>query len=198
MADSLAGLFGNAPAPKIVGLDPTTQKLMNDQAQRAIGENPADIAGQLNAGTDKAAASLAGPSSDQQAAGTGSDPSVLRAIRNQYSQMNNQDLSQLKQSNANQAQFMHGQRMQDAARSMLAQQQVQTQNYAALSQAYQANEMARAQTISSLINLGSTAYTMNKTGTNRKNASLKSEFNAGQINENPMDGAMNDSGQMNG
>jgi hypothetical protein len=89
---------------------------------------------------------------------------MLQAIRNQYQGMAGKDTNQLMRQNQINAQFQHGQMLSDYARSALAQQQVQTQNYEQLSNAYQQNTMARGQMISSLINMGTDAYAMNKSG----------------------------------
>lgn len=163
----IGGLFGGGgPQQNIVPLDSGTSELLNSGVNRVANQTPGQLAGENNQAAQTAAKSFqqSPAQTSQQAAQTGSNPAMLQAIRNQYQGMAGKDTNQLMRQNQINAQFQHGQMLSDYARSALAQQQVQTQNYEQLSNAYQQNTMARGQMISSLINMGTDAYAMYKSG----------------------------------
>jgi hypothetical protein len=158
----VGGMFGRDPKLNTVDLDKGTSALVDASAQRVIHETPEQIRQQLTQGIGT---ELPQMPIEQQAAQSGQDPNLLGAIRRQYSAKANQSVQRLKDQAHLDAQLEKGKRMSEFSRVAIARQQVQTQNFEALAQAYQQNQAARAQMISSLINLGGTAYALHSMNT---------------------------------
>jgi hypothetical protein len=186
----IGGLFGGGPQQNIVPLDSGTSELLNSGVNRVANQTPGQLAGENNQAAQTAAKSFqqSPAQTSQQAAQTGSNPAMLQAIRNQYQGMAGKDTNQLMRQNQINAQFQHGQMLSDYARSALAQQQVQTQNYEQLSNAYQQNTMARGEMISSLIDLGTNTYAYGKTHPNSKLGQWMNGTNTGSGTFNSGDG----------
>lgn len=139
-----------------VPLDSATQGLINDQATRATST---DYGGLLNKNVQAqgSAAMASQPSAQQTAAKFGSaggDPSTIQAIRNQYNKTAQKSINQIVQRNNWQAPMTQADQLKQAAQGALAQQQVETQNYEGLMNAYNDNLNARAHVISSVLSLG--------------------------------------------
>lgn len=154
-ANFASNLFGgsNGPSYNVVPLDPGTQKLINTQASTATDPN---AAAKLNAGVAEAGnqGMETEAQANQKAASSGESPGMLQAIRNQYNQQAGKSIQNLIRGNQVNADIVRGQWMSDAAKSAIAQQKVQTQNYENLSNAMNAVEMARAQALSQILGVG--------------------------------------------
>ena len=153
----VGGLLGDGPQANIVGLDRDTKRMINEGTQRAINATPESISAQMMAGAEPAAKGLAMPDAAQTAGSTGQDEGMLRAIQNKFRGETAKDLRKFRTQSDMQSKILKGQRMQQMSQQALMQQNVQTQNFAMLSQAYQQNEAARAQVISSIIGVGTNA-----------------------------------------
>lgn len=175
MAGLLGGLFGQAPDPKVVALDPETQGLIyqgSENAMRPEGDFQADI----NQGIERSGTLGANPSQlMQNAAGLGYDGSngggdiyndALRSVYNQKSGLNQENQ---KWDNKLQAQSQQTKKLRSAAIQAMGQQRAATANFEMLTQAYNQNEMARAQFVSSLFQAGGTAYSINKMKPTQRN-----------------------------
>lgn len=162
----VGGVFGGSPQPTPVGLDKDTTKLINSGAQRNINQTSGDIENQMTSGVQNAVNSIGG-NLDQEAARTAQDPHLLQAIQNQYRGRTASDLNRFKNQMDMQSRIAKGDRMSQFAQTALAQQQVQTGNYEMLANAYQQNQAARADVISSVIGLASTAQVMQAAKANR-------------------------------
>jgi len=162
MAGLLDGLTGGSgPSLNIVPLDPGTQNLIKGQIGNST-QNDATIAEKLNSGV--AAAGQQGMQSsdqlNQRAAQTGENPASLEAIRRQYNKVAGDTVASVVRNNQTNAAMTRANWMNQAARSMLAQQQVQTQNYQMLTQAMNAADAARAQILSNVLGVGGMAAGM--------------------------------------
>lgn len=157
--DTVGNAFGGKGVSYTpVDIDPKTQKLIDDSVTRATASNE-EIAGKLNQGVNDTGnqALQTDQSLKQEAAQTGQDPSMLQAIRNQFNQSAGKGIQRIISNNNNQAQLTKANWLQQSAQYSMAQQNVATQNFAALTQAYSDSQMARAQLISSVLSLGGTA-----------------------------------------
>lgn len=139
-------------------IDPKTQQLINDSVTRAAAPT-SEVADKLNQGVNQAGnqAMQSDQQMQQQAAQTGQDPSMLQAIRNQFNQSAGKGIQRIVNTNNNQAQLTKASWLQQAYQHSMAQQQVATQNYEALTQAYSNAQMARGQVLASIFSLGGTA-----------------------------------------
>ena len=183
----LGGML-QGPNQEIISLDPQTQGMIAEGVNRAVGQTPSDIANQSMAGVESAVRGLS-PSDDmvnREAVRTGQNPYLMSAVQNKLRQETSRDLARFKSQADIQARLAKAQRMQQISQSALAGQQVQLNNFMALSQAYQQNEMARAQVISNVIGLGSTANMINKLppGSSRRTVAALNTFNSNQDNFN--------------
>lgn len=184
----LSGIFGGSPDVKAVDLDQGTKDLIHNAVGRATNETPQDIQGQILNGVGGANEGMSQTPEQlgQEAVRTGQDPALMQAISNRYRQMNTQDLDRFKNQSDVQSRYLKGQRMAQISQAAMAQQQVQTNNYAMLSQAYQANEAARAEVVSNIIGAGSQMYAMGQAGNNvaTRNPNYKQEMqqNMNQFN----------------
>lgn len=153
----VGSLLGGGPELSVAPLDAGTKKLIDEGVKRNVGENTDDITNQLTRGIDNGQLLQTPEQTNQTAEQAGQDPHLLQAIRRQYSDKTNQSVQRLKNQAGVDARLEKGKRMRDFSHVAIAKQQVETQTFQALSQAYQQNQQARAQMISSLINLGGTA-----------------------------------------
>jgi exosome complex RNA-binding protein Csl4 len=91
---------------------------------------------------------------------TGENSTGLQAIRNQYNKVAGDAVGGIIRQNQNNAAIQKSQWQQQAARSAIAQQQVQTQNYEMMTNAMNQADMARAQVLSSILGVGGMAAGM--------------------------------------
>lgn len=185
----LGNILGNSPQMNVVGLDPQSQGMIHDAAQRAINQTPDDIAKQNAQGIDAGVKALgqSDEQTNQEAQRTGQDPHMMQAVMNKYRNITRDDLKRFSTQNDIQSKLQKSQRMADVSQAAMAQQQVQTQNFAMLAQAYQQNEMARAQVVSSFIDLGGNAALINKfpQGGTKRIAGAMNAFNSGNEFNSP-------------
>lgn len=139
-----------------VPLDQGTIGVINANAGHALQGQDA-LAAEHNAGIVGAGPGGQGLQSDQQmqsqGAATGQDPAMLRAIRNQYGQQAQKGINTIVKQNQINAPLTQGNELHQAGMMAQAQQNVATQNYEALTDAYNQNMAARAQVISSVFNV---------------------------------------------
>lgn len=141
-----------------VPLDPTTQGLINQQGSEATG----NIGGLMNQNVQAqgTAQMNSGPSAQQSAAkmgGSGASPYMNQAIRNQYNQTAQKSINQIMQRNNWNAPGMQSQMLKQYAMNAYSQQQVETNNYQGLVNAYNSTLAARAGVISSVLGMGGAA-----------------------------------------
>lgn len=167
LLDSILG--GSGPSLNIVPLDSGTQGLIKGQVDRATA-GPGAIAEKANAGVREAGAQAqATPDqTNQRAAQTGEGSAGLSAIRNQYMKTAGDAVGGIVRSNQANAAVTQGNMLNQAARSALAQQQVQTQNYEMMTQAMNAADAARAQVLSNVLGVGGMAAGMYAAGPHGK------------------------------
>ena len=159
----LSSLF-DSPDVQAVPLDSGTRGLIKEGVNRSINESPEQISEQMLGGVESGVAALS-PSDEmisQEAERTGQNPYLLQAVQNKYRGETARDLGRFKTQADMQSRLLKAERMQQIAQSAIAGQQVQTNNFAMLSQAFQQNEAARASVISNIIGLGQTAYLYGK------------------------------------
>ncbi len=147
------------PDPKTVSLDGGTQGLINRQIEGA--DKPDEyFSGLLNQGMDSQQYQVAPELLEQQSQGKMEDPHINKAISRVYQQKAGKALDELKRQNEFQGKMMKNDYMNQTAQVLMRQQQNTLQNYQMLSQAYQAQEQARAQFINSLFQTGNQAMMM--------------------------------------
>lgn len=163
MPDRLFQSFttGKGPERQTVDLDPTTQQMINDTVNRASSD-PSQFAARANAGVGEAGqqAFQSPEQMAQQSAGMGeyNQEAMGTAIQNKYRQLAGKDIGHITRTNDINSLMMKGNALHRAAGMALAQQQVRTQNFEALTQAYNDNQMARAQVIKGILGRGGEAY----------------------------------------
>lgn len=154
-----------APAP--VQVDPQVQGLIDSGVDRSV-RSPEEIAAETNQGVAVGAGQLG--QSEQQAQNQGlrqgGDAGYINALRGAYSARSDQNIGRIVEKNQMQAQYKKSDQMAKMSRTALAQQRVQTQNFETLTQAYNQQEMARAQFINQIFQLGGTG--MGMAAANRK------------------------------
>jgi len=159
------GYNSSSPNLSVVPLDTGTQNIIGKQISQAT-QSPDQTVAQLNQGVSGAGTSALQNEAQgtQEAARSGQSPGMLQAIRNQYSGLAGQNIRNTLDQGKYNAIAQQAQWQQQAARSMLAQQQVETQNYTMLSQAMMQAEAARAQALSSILGAAGTigGYAMAK------------------------------------
>lgn len=150
----MAGLFsGETPTPKYVSLDPQTQGLL-DQGVTHASRPTSDFASDTNAGVDNARTAL-NPVNEQSSAITGMSPGMFKAIQNNYGMHAGEAINRLKSQNDFEANLRKSNNLKQMAISALGQQQAMTNNYSALTDAYNQAEAARSQSVSALTGLAS-------------------------------------------
>lgn len=139
-------------------LDPKTQQLIDASVTRATAPTE-EIASKLNEGVANAGTQGMGADqhSNQKLTSMGTDPSMMQAIRNQYGQVANKSIQRIINSNNQQAPLTQANYLQQAYMNSMAQQNVATHNYEALSKAYSDSQMARGQLLASALSLGGSA-----------------------------------------
>jgi hypothetical protein len=182
----LGSMFGGGPDQQVTPLDSATKGLINENINRSINETPDDISKQILQGVEPNVSALGmGPEmTNREAVRTGQDPYMMSALSNKFRQNTAKDYQRFKSQTDAQSRLMKGQRMADASQMAFMKQQVQTNNFAMLSQAFQQNEMARAQVISSFIGLGTNAAMLGQLpqGSTKQTQSAINAFNSGQDN----------------
>lgn len=166
-------LFGSGQGvtANVVPLDDQTNQLISAGVNRATA--PSDqVANNLNAGVGDSTSSLAGPSVDQRAAKTGENAPMLQAIKNQYNQVAGKDIQRITNQNRINADVTKSQWLKQYAAGAMAQQNVATQNYASLTNAYNQSQMARAQVLSSILGLGGVAVGIGASRGRRSSGSM--------------------------
>lgn len=149
------GLVKSAPDPKIVGEDPQTAALIAEGTNRATApteEHAANI--NANVGT---MSQLGGKPGDATDAALGQGPGFLTALRNQYAARSSRDIDKIQSGNMQRAEMMRADKMRKMAQAAMGQQRAMTQNYEMLTQAYNDAEIARAQLVSSIFQMGGQA-----------------------------------------
>ena len=177
LLDSFTG--ANSPTLNVVPLDDGTQKMISNQNKRAL---TTDLSAQQNNGVKAAGGQMAqtDQSLGQDAARSGQDPAMLGAIRNKFNNVAGKDIQQLVAKNNSNVALKRADLLQQAAKSQLVQQQVETQNYTELANAMNQAEAARAQVLSSVFGAAGTAAGMymgrKGGGSQRPNTSSDSMF----------------------
>lgn len=147
----MAGLFGTAPQPNIVPLDPGTQQLL-DQGTTRAGQDASTFAGQLNQGVSQAGNQLGESNQqlNQQGAAAAQSPGMMQAIRNAYSGQTQKNIQAIQSKNQQAGLYAKLDYTNQMARAALMQQNIAAQNYTTLTQAYNQAETSRAQFVNSL------------------------------------------------
>ena len=151
--------MGQAPDPTIVPLDADTQGLLNQSVDRASRPD-AEFAASLNQGAVIGAGQLGqsemqGQQEAQRLGDTYSD-----AIRQSYASRANDSVGRLIRANEYKAKLQKGDQMRQMSQAAMAQQNVATQNYAMLTEAFNQSEMARANFVSQIFQTGNQAMVM--------------------------------------
>jgi hypothetical protein len=151
-------LGGGGPSLNVVPLDPQTQAKIGTQVSNAT-QTDQQFSDKMNAGVRDAGAQGLQTDSQAQARAsqTGENPASLQAIRNQYNKVAGDSIGGVVRQNQTNAAMTRANWMQSAARSAIAQQQVQTQNYEMMTQAMNQADMARAQLLSNILGVGGMA-----------------------------------------
>ena len=197
------GLFtGDGPSRTIVGLDPTTNKLINTQINQATDPN---LSQTLQSGAAQSGQNMlqTDTGATQEAAGMGQNPAMMQAIRNQYNNVAGKHINQLMQQSNNTSEITRAAMLQRAQASAHASAQVQISNYERMVDAMNNAEMARAQTISGILGLGGMAAGMAMgRGRRQGRAMSMDEFNSldrpqGNMSDQSTDSMMNMEGAPN-
>lgn len=177
------GVMGNLTGGanyNTVPLDSTTQGLINQQNQTAT-QSPGQIGGMLNQNVAQRGQNMfsSGPSTSQTAAKFGNAPgsaSMIQAIRNTYGNQANKQINQIVNQNNWKAPMTQGQMLQQAAQNAMSQQNVETQNYEGLMNAYNTSINARAQVLSSVFQLSGSAGSAYANYNSPKNGNIDSSM----------------------
>lgn len=161
MAKFTSLLLGEAPDPTIVGLDQGAQGLINSASERSMRPDE-EFAADLNRGAGEAAQSLA---QSEQAAiydnrKLGMDDGYNSAIRQAYQARAGDSVGKMIRANEYKAKMQKADQMHRMSQSLMAQERVKGQNYAALTEAYNQQEASRAAFIGQLFQLGGTVMSM--------------------------------------
>lgn len=191
IGNAIRPVFGGSndtPDHTTVQLDPETQQLIRegaDRADRPSSEFTADI----NRGAAENAASVG---QDQQHANQedsrmgGNSPHMAEALRGAYRSQTDNHIGRLLKSNDYRGQMAKADYMNQTAGAAIARQRVATQNYATLTSIYNQQEMARAQFVNSLFQIGQQGMIMGAMARNKP--SQKTDMtNAGGAMENSSD-----------
>lgn len=173
-------LTGGAPDPVIVPLDEGTQGLLNRGTDRATRPSE-DYAADLNRGVAEAAQQFSqGPQAGaQESKRLGMDDGFNAALRQAYGSRESDIVNRLVRSNQYRGQLQRSQEMHRMSIAAMAQQRVATQNFAMLTEAYNQQEMARAQFISQLFQTGANAMSMYAAQNRKANATDPNGMNGG-------------------
>lgn len=180
----MAGLLGgDTPQPNFVPLDAGTQGLL-DQGVASASRPASDFANDLNKNVSENASGFMGneQQSSQEAKRTGQDPGMFNALRNAYGSQAGTQIKQITNANQYKAQMMKADYLHQMAIAAVGQQQVATQNYSMLTDAYNQSEMARAGFVNTLFQTANTAMVMGA----KKRPSTKTQ--PGGVQESPAAG----------
>lgn len=155
------GYQTDAPELQTVDLDPQSKEMIEQGLSRA-GRSTDEHAAEMNQGIVKSAQNLGG---DQALSGQamnrlGADASYGEAIRKAYSQQAGKSVSDLVKKNQMKAELRRADKLKQMSGLMLAKQRVATQNNEMLVNSYNQAEMARAQFVSQLFQIGGQATAM--------------------------------------
>lgn len=147
-----------APQPTIVPIDSGTNSLIDSAVARGQ-QTPDQFAQQQNQGVEQTAnqAFQSAPQARQQDSTQGygyGQGSINDAIRNQYRAVAGKNISNLESSYSQNAVFQKSAALQQASAEAMARQNVSTQAYSKLMDAYNQTEAARAQVLSSILGAG--------------------------------------------
>lgn len=154
--------LGKAPDVKKVDLDPGTQELLNQGTNRATRPD-SEFGSEINQNVGQAAAShnLRSEGAQQESNNFGQTPQFMEALRQSYSARAGENINNLVRSNEHRGRLQKADELRQMSIAALGQQRAATQNYAMLTQAYNQAEMARAQFVSSLFQVGNQAMATN-------------------------------------
>ena len=166
---SLQDILPKAPDRTIVPTDPQANALLNAGIDRAQRPEQA-FADQANAGIKEnaQAMNLGQDQINQKAAASGQDPAMMSAISNVYKGQAQSGIDRLMQKNSMGAGLNRAESLRKMAQAALGRQQVETQNYEKLTEAYNQQENGRAQFISSIFQAGRQGYMTSKMGSKAK------------------------------
>jgi hypothetical protein len=142
-----------APSPPpTVPLDSGTQGLLSQSVQNAQNSTPQSVANETFGNAGKVGGSILQTEgqTDQNAASTGQDPSMLNAIRRAYSAKAGQGIARVKSQEDMNAYRQNFNRTRQVLQSALGEQQAITNQNPFLTNAYMQQEQARAQMIGSI------------------------------------------------
>jgi hypothetical protein len=153
------------PELKYVPLDAEAQGLLNSGIARAAS---ADFAGQMNAGISEREGQLAqgDESLESESAKKKADPAMLKALRDQYNSIAGDQVERIKTQNSLKAPLQKAQALRQYAQAALGQQRAQNSFYQQLTDAYNQQEMGRAQFVNTLFQTGANAYAINRGNAN--------------------------------
>ncbi len=151
-----------APDRKIIGLDPGTNSLIDSSIARGQ-QTPDQFAQQSLSGVPEAGAKAQlsdeqGAQEDARSGYTGS--AINQAIRNQYNAQSGANIQRLQSAYSQNAIFQKNAALQQASAQAMARQNVTTQSYQKLMEAYNNTETARAQLLSAVLGAGGTVAGM--------------------------------------
>lgn len=156
--DFLGG--GDAPKPPdMVQLDPRARELLDQGVARA-SRSGAEHQDEENAGIDAYAGGLLGGGGDQEAASSAQNPYYVQGLRDAYKSQARSGIDAVKNQNQFSAEMRRSDQLKRMQMAAMGQQQAQLQNYQMLTQAYNQNEAARAQFISSIFGVARTGIGM--------------------------------------
>lgn len=176
----LNAVFGDTPKLKTIPLDPYTQGLVGDIKDRAANMTEEGVNQELTEPAITASAQFeqTPQMASQEAARTGNSPGTIDAIRNIYRQNNARDIERFKNQMNVQSKLTYGERLNRASGINQMANQVNLNNMELQGQAYRQNQMARAQVISSILDLGGTAYMINQLKERSPTQAYKSGINS--------------------
>lgn len=154
----MCNLGGSAPDRVIVPVDKDADELLRAGVKRAQ-RSPDEIAQDTNYGMDRTG-NLA--QSDQSISGdaaqSGQDPAMMKAISNLYQGQAGAQIDKIKGQNGINATFSKADSLRKLSMAALGQQRVETANFERMTQAYNDQEAARSQLVSSIFQVGRQAY----------------------------------------
>lgn len=161
---ALNPLFGgtnDAPTPTTVPLDKDTEGMINEGVDRASRPG-SEFAGEINQGVSQNAANLG--QNEQQAAQSdqrlGGGAVGADALRQVYNAQSGNTIGRMMKANQYRGELAKADYMNQMSHAAMAKQRVAAQNYHMLTEAYNHAEMARAQFVNSLFQIGQTGMGM--------------------------------------
>lgn len=150
----LGSLLGDEPPQrKVVPLDQGTKKLVDQMYGQAIDPN---LGQKMTTGMEPMSEALlnSGKSAQQEAAGTGQNPAMLEAIRNQYKTQAQGGISRIMKQTNREIPFQRQQMLQSAGSGMNMLNEIEIKNQQALMEAQFNADMARAQVLQGIFGAG--------------------------------------------